>query len=208
MDYYATGTFQDAGADGIFSTSYFKRLARRDLEGKWGAFIVVALLLSVFTAVVSSVPLAGLAFAGIGPVGFVAISMAVVRGSMPTMADAFSGFNNFWRNLLAVALIGIYTFLWGLLLIIPGIIKGFSYAATLYILNRYPGMGADDAITMSRSVMDGHKLELFILTLSFIGWLILVPLTFGLAAFYVFPYMQTTMAEFFTKLLDEPPTQG
>ncbi len=61
-------------------------------------------------------------------------------------------------------------------------------------------MGALDAITESRKMMDGHKMDLFILGLSFIGWLLLVYVTFGIAAIWVGPYMQTTYANFYKML--------
>ena len=93
--------------------------------------------------------------------------------------------------------------MWSLLLFIPGIIKAFSYAATFYLLREHPEMGAKEAITTSRAIMDGHKMEAFILGLSFIGWWLLVIVTFGLAGFYVIPYLSVTAGEFFTKLIDD-----
>ena len=67
-------------------------------------------------------------------------------------------------------LMGLYTVLWTLLLIIPGLIKTFSYAMTPYILAENPGMTATEAITESRRIMDGNKWRLFCLGFSFIGW--------------------------------------
>ena len=67
-------------------------------------------------------------------------------------------------------LMTLYTLLWTLLFIIPGIIKGFSYAMTPYILAENPGMTVSEAITKSRRIMDGNKFRLFCLGISFIGW--------------------------------------
>ena len=71
---------------------------------------------------------------------------------------------------------------------------------TCYILNDHPEMSATEAITESRKMMNGHKMEYFILQLSFIGWILLSVLTFGLLLFYVLPYMQATNAAFYEKL--------
>lgn len=81
----------------------------------------------------------------------------------------------------------IYLFLWSLLFVIPGIIKGYSYSQVYYIANENPGMSVDDIITESREMMDGHKWELFILQVSFIGWGILAALTLGLVGLYILP---------------------
>ena len=76
-------------------------------------------------------------------------------------------------------------------------VKSFSYALSDYILLDNPGMTVNDAITKSRQMMDGKKWKLFCLTLSFIGWFILVGLTLGILALYVVPYMNAARAAFY-----------
>lgn len=202
-------TYQPAvtNNDAAFSTGYFKKLAKEHLNGAWGAVIGMSLILWLFSLVVPFIPVvgqfAGFLFGGVIAMGYVAIAMAVVHGKKPDTTDAFSGFNQFWRNFVAYFLMMLFIWLWSLLLIIPGIIKIYSYSATFFLLNRYPEMGAKDAITKSRAIMDGHKMEAFYLGLSFIGWILLVIVTFGLAGFYVFPYMNVTTAEFYNKLIDD-----
>ena len=70
-------------------------------------------------------------------------------------------------------LMGLFTLLWTLLFIIPGLIKTYSYAMTPYILAEHPEMTATEAITESRRIMDGNKWRLFCLSFSFIGWALL-----------------------------------
>lgn len=99
----------------------------------------------------------------------------------------------------------ILTFLWTLLLIVPGIIKNYSYsqAALIYaedVKNGRQIASATEYLTESREMMQGHKLELFVLDLTFIGWWILVGLTFGLLSIYVLPYYTAARAEFFISL--------
>ena len=206
----AYGTSTQFGAETTpqaFSCATFKKLAKQHLAGKWGAFIGCSIALGLVSFAAGFVPivrgLAGILLAGVTAMGPVAIVLAVVHGQKPTMSDAFYGFNSYGRNLGAALLMGLYLSLWSLLLFIPGIIKTFSYSATFFLLHENPEMGANEAITMSRKLMDGHKMEAFILGLSFIGWWLLVIVTFGLAAFYVGPYLSVTMGEFYAKLIDD-----
>ena len=89
------------------------------------------------------------------------------------------------------------TFFWSLLFIIPGIVKGFSYAMTPFILDEYPELTPVEAIHRSRMMMRGHKFDLFYLSLSFIGWGLLGILTLGIGYLWLTPYMSTTMASFY-----------
>lgn len=92
----------------------------------------------------------------------------------------------------------LYTFLWTLLLIVPGIIKSYEYRMIPYILAENPGMNRTDVFQISRRMMDGQKLDAFILDLSFIGWFLLEKLSVGLAGiFYVRPYYQAVYAELY-----------
>lgn len=94
--------------------------------------------------------------------------------------DPFSEFDRFSQGFLQHFLRSLYTFLWGLLFIIPGIVKHYSYAMTPFIMAENPEMTASEAIEASKQLMNGHKGELFILGLTFIGWDILANLTFGI----------------------------
>lgn len=97
-------------------------------------------------------------------------------------------------------LMGLFIFLWTLLLVIPGIIKAFSYAMTPYILDEHPELSASQAIDRSREMMRGHKFDLFWLYLSFIGWFFLAILTCGIGFFWLVPYVQTSVAAFYYDL--------
>ncbi|MCK8624570.1 DUF975 family protein [Apilactobacillus xinyiensis] len=112
----------------------------------------------------------------------------------------------FWGTIFIGILSYILTVLWTILLIIPGIIKSLAYSQAIYIYRDAADKGEHlsymDAITKSRQLMDGHKWEFFVLQLSFIGWHLLVIVTFGLAALYVTPYYNLTMANFYDSLLN------
>ena len=112
----------------------------------------------------------------------------------------FEGFKkSFLNSFLAMLLVGLFTFLWSLLFVIPGIIKMFSYAMTPYIIAENPEIDALRAIDESRAMMNGHKAELFFLRLSFIGWFILGAITV-VGVVFVLPYYQTAEANFFIEL--------
>lgn len=120
----------------------------------------------------------------------------------------FSAFSRkyFVSTLVLYLLQAIFTFLWSLLFIIPGIIKEFSYSQTYLIYKDVNEANEDnnlnylDYITLSRELMDGHKMDLFILKLSFIGWFILGFVTFGIAFIWIIPYYETTMVAFYKDL--------
>ena len=118
------------------------------------------------------------------------------------LSEIKRGFSPNWlHNVGAMLLKDIFLCLWSLLFIIPGIIKAYSYCMVPFILADNPNIGAKEAITLSRKMMDGNKWRAFVLDLSFIGWFLLVGLTGGiLGIFYVNPYVYSTHAELYHAL--------
>lgn len=109
--------------------------------------------------------------------------------------------SNYGKNVLTMFLIRLFTALWAILLVIPGIIKAYSYMLVPYILADTPDIPRRDAIRLSEDLMRGYKMDTFILDLSFIGWQILNALTAGLlGVFYVNPYVHATKAELYRTL--------
>ena len=114
------------------------------------------------------------------------------------------GFRNYWHNFATLFLRDLYLVLWTMLLIVPGIIKGYSYRMVPYILADEPDLTPNEAITRSREMMDGNKWQAFLLDLSFIGWILLGILTLGLVlVFWTAPYMQSSNAALYLKLSGE-----
>ena len=98
----------------------------------------------------------------------------------------------------------LYTFLWSLLLIIPGIVKAYEYRMIPYILSENPNMEKSEAFAMSKQMMNGNKWRAFVLDLSFILWEILGACTLGiLNIFYVEPYRYLTAAGLYQALKEE-----
>lgn len=97
---------------------------------------------------------------------------------------------------------GLFLGLWTLLFIIPGIIKAYSYAMASYLLVNEKNLGPVDAITKSRQLMDGKKMQLFMLDLGYLGWYLLSLFTFGILAIWVSAWHQTARALFFKDAYD------
>lgn len=163
----------------------------------------------VVTLIVTAIPTAS----AIAVVGFILMGPLLVGQAIylidmiETGSDGkkielvIEGFKrSFVNSFLAVLLTRIFTFLWSLLFIIPGIIKSLAYAMTPYIIAENPDIDAMKAIEMSQEMMKGHKMELFMLHLSFIGWYILGMITFGVGMFFLLPYVQTAVANFYVEL--------
>ena len=115
-------------------------------------------------------------------------------------SDLFSQFERFGTGFAQQFLRVLFTTLWMLLFIIPGIVKGLSYAMTPFILEEHPEMTASEAIKASMRLMDGYKMDLFILGLTFIGWQILACLTMGIGFLFLNPYMNATYAVFYRSI--------
>ena len=165
---------------------------------------------AVLTAAAASVASAGsalnllqLILGGVVQLGYGKFLLAQHDGREYQVKDLFSQFDRFSVGFLQRFLRALYTFLWGLLFIIPGIVKGYAYAMTPYILTDHPEMTAKQAIQLSQELMDGYKTDLFVLGLTFIGWDILNLLTLGIGSFWLSPYKEATRTAFYRQLLAE-----
>lgn len=136
--------------------------------------------------------------------------LQIWRGEETEVGNMFSiGFERYGRYLGGMLLVGLYTFLWSLLFFFPGIVKSFSYALTPYILREMPDLSVNQAIKLSSRMMDGHKMELFVVYLSFIGWYLLGAMTFYILTLgYVSPYMGITVAGFYDEVKKEAIASG
>ncbi|SFU70902.1 Uncharacterized membrane protein [Clostridium sp. DSM 8431] len=184
-----------------------KTAAKNQIKGNIGAYFVCMLVTAVICGALECIPKVGpiIAFIFVSPIslGFTHLALGMTRGEKVHVKKLFESFNDFERSLLVNLLVAIFTFLWSLLLVVPGIIKGLSYSMSLYILADNPDMTAKEAFEESKTMMEGHKLELFVLILSFILWDILTVVTCGIASIYVAPYKVATFANYYNKLKNE-----
>ncbi len=135
-------------------------------------------------------------------IGLTYFFMGVWRGNNPPFETLFSGFYRYLQSLVAILWRYLFTFLWSLLLVIPGIIKSMAYSMTPYLVADYPDLDARRALKISMAITDGHKMEIFVMYLSFAGWMVLSMFTLEiLHLVYVGPYMETAMAGLYDELL-------
>ena len=190
-----------------------KMAAKQQIKGKIGILFVITLVIAVISGIANVVlgliPVVGsLAATVIVTPAFalsvVRIYLNVVKGNAPELNDAFTGFNDFWAAFKVTFLVGLFTFLWSLLFVIPGIIKGISYSMSMYVLAENKGKPALECIAESKKMTEGHKMELFVLALSFIGWAFVGAITFGIAYIWITPYMQATITNAYNYLKPAP----
>ena len=180
--------------------------ARVVLSDNWLMGAIAALLYSAITGGLAAIPIVGgVAFLFVLPIvyGFSITMLHLFRQKEIDLGLLFEGFSDYGRILGTKLLQAVYLFLWTLLLVIPGIIKYYSYAMVDYILKDEPEIRNNAAIEKSMAMMDGHKMQLFLLHLSFIGWAILCIFTFGIGFFFLQAYVGTSMAAFYEDLKKE-----
>lgn len=128
------------------------------------------------------------------------------KGESIDIKDMFVTFTNgdLWKKaLLTSFLVSIYTFLWSLLFIVPGIIKGYSYSMAVFLIMEDPDITPQEAIKKSMEMTNGYKGDMFVMDLSFIGWFLLSNLTFGiLYIFWTMPYYTVAKAGIYGRLLE------
>lgn len=179
--------------------------ARESLKGKWGLAIGAVAILAVINIATAVLQDAGsvisLIISGPLSLGWVTFVLALSRDQGPKIDQMFDGFKRFGTALGAYLLMLLFTILWMLLLIIPGIIAALSYSQTFYVLADDPSLGPMDAIRKSKEMMYGNRWKFFCLGLRFIGWLLVSILTLGIGFFWVIPYIAVSMAKFYDDLV-------
>jgi len=169
----------------------------------------LALVYFVFTLIIGAI--AGLSAVGVGAIagllltgpltlGFINVIRLNYHGKEFSCNTLFTGFGDFGKTFLVAFLSELYIGLWTMLFIIPGIVKSYSYSMVYFIHSERHDLSANDCITESREIMDGHKWELFCLDLSYIGWGILCLLTLGILSFWVVPKITTAHYAFYRKI--------
>lgn len=178
------------------------------LSGHWGGPIAVTLVYGLIIGLINGlseyVPFLGLASLIVtGPllVGLSGYFIDFTKQRNPDFDGLFNGFKDSFGNSIVLLLLTVlFTLLWALLFIIPGIIKLIAYSMAPYLMAENPSITATEALDESQRLMDGHKMDYFILQLSFIGWILLGLITFGIAFIWVAPYMQAATAEFYIEI--------
>ena len=129
----------------------------------------------------------------------------LIRGRQMDINEIFSKYKYFLPILVITFLVGLFTALWTILLIIPGIIYAFKVAMVPYLMADELDENTKymELIDKSKEMMNGYKFDYFVFNLSFIGWILLIPITFGIASIWVVPYVITANAMYYEKLKEK-----
>lgn len=198
----------------MISRSELKRDAKSQLSNYWGVsigIIIVCMLISYIPELLSYInpesatiailiPIISLVITGPLAIGQSRFFINLANRENPKFSDLWFGFNNILRGIGVTLLVGIAVCIGTILFIIPGIIVSFMYSQVYYIMAENPNKSVLECLRESARIMKGHKMELLILELSFLGWIILTALTCGIAGLYVLPYYSATLANFYLEI--------
>lgn len=193
-----------------------KNYAKEKLSGNLGSIwkiLIIALGISLASTCVLSIlfnkmdadfldSLLGILMMPLG-IGTTAFFVSLIENTNFEAKDLFKYYHDFVKVIGVTVLMSLIVMLGYICFIIPGIILTLSYSLVPIILIKKPELGIVETLKYSREKMQGHKLDAFVLGLSFIGWAILGTLTFGILYIWLFPYMQLTFTKFYLNILGE-----
>ncbi len=193
-----------------------KNFAKEKISGNLGSIwkiLIIALGISLASTCVLSIlfnkmdadfldSLLGILMMPLG-IGTTAFFVSLIENTNFEAKDLFKYYHDFVKIIGVTILMGLIVMLGYICFIIPGIILTLSYSLVPIILIKKPELGIVETLKYSREKMQGHKLDTFVLGLSFIGWAILGTLTFGILYIWLYPYMQLTFTKFYLNILGE-----
>jgi uncharacterized membrane protein len=186
----------------------FRAKAWAACKGNWGVAILSLIIVSIITGICGVIPAVGslitLVITGPLMLGLAVVFSKLIQGEKAEIANLFDGFKNFVNSFLLYILNSLFTVLWSLLFVIPGIVMSYAYSMSFYILKDNPELSANEARKQSIEMMRGNKWRLFCLDLSFIGWVLLSILTLGILMLWVSPVQQASHAAFYESLKPAP----
>ncbi len=186
--------------------------ARVCLQERWTLAIGTYLLLTLIFVSLAGCTGGILSILASGPlsVGAVLFSLSLSRKQKASTSQLFMGFKRLEATIIYNILIMIYTILWSLLFLVPGIVAAFSYLLTPFIIAEDKTISASEAIKKSKELMKGNKCKAFCLVFRFFGWFLLCLLTLGIGFLWLIPYMHVSVSNFYLDVVkqDTQITQG
>jgi uncharacterized membrane protein len=202
------------------SRKELKTAAKGSLKGRWGGPIGITAILFAFFILTGAIGQANKDFSIIGSLISIFLTGAfnfgvccyyllfVKNTEKPEISLIFKGFNYYLKTLGMYLWMMLWVILWALLLVVPGIIKSIAYSQSFYIIAENPSVQVKDALKVSMKMTDGHKGEIFVLYLSFFGWMLLCILTLGIGFLWLVPYMTATLTNLYLKLKEISLAKG
>ena len=195
----------------MWTISSIKASAMEKFKANYGSSVLVLVLAGIIILAAESlgsiIPLGGSLAATIFLVNIIGevgtrrffIHNHRDKGEVGHLFESFS--SSYLNQVLVMLLKNLFVWLWSLLLIVPGIMKAYSYTMTELILVEHPEYSPLQAITASKEMMYGHRWEFFCLQARFWAWGLLCCFTFGIAALWLYPYYMTAKSKFYMDLL-------
>ncbi|MDP4134134.1 MAG: DUF975 family protein, partial [Bacillota bacterium] len=190
-----------------------KDLAQEQISGNIWILFGIALIIAIIVSIASKIGvectknaqhfgsfIASLLISPPFTVSTVLIYLNLAKGIKPNVGMAFEGFKYYLKSVGLYLILFIAEVIGLCLLIVPGIIISLAFSMSFYILAENKNIGIFDALGASRDMMKGHKMDLFVLYLSFIGWELLGILTLGILYIWLVPYMSATYVNFYNAI--------
>lgn len=190
-----------------------KENAKTQLRGKWGLAIITLLasliIVSIFSIVMKFLQPEGGTLTVIGEFVSTFLGGAITLGTCKFLLniatnngeekfnDLFLGFNIYFKSLGLWIVINLIICIATVFFIVPGVIVALMFSQSFFILCENNEKSIMECLKESAEIMEKNKIQLFVLELSFIGWWIVVILTFGIGILWVYPYRQVTLANFY-----------
>ena len=194
----------------------YKNLALSKLKGNWKPAVItslvytlIAVVFSIIAEKVSDSDLLALILVLVEMVVLMPLAVGYSNAfRLMLIKDDYNLLNNMVgiaktdckRNILGMLLMAVKILLWTLLLIIPGIVKSYAYMLTPYILHDKPEIGFKEASSLSDEMMKGHKMDLFLIWLGYMGFALLSILALGIPLLWLYPYYQVVLAKFYEEV--------
>lgn len=173
------------------------------MQGNWTNLVVMSLVFCLIAALTAyNFPLVLFVYCPLALGLVITIMHFVRRTKSVSVEDLFSAFNAqfYWKSMGLGILVWVYTFLWSLLLLVPGVIKGCSYFLAPYILVDNPEITAEEAICRSMRLMEGHKMQLFLMSLGYFFLFMLSSLLLFIPMIWLVPYYTVAYVKFYEEL--------
>lgn len=179
-----------------------KKIAKQIIKNKWITAFVAILIYSAAIGLVSMITacIGLLLFSTIAYIALWNVFINALYKNEYKIEDMTVGLKEGITNRITVSCLkSLYILLWTICFIIPGIVKKYSYYLVDFISRENPDMPASECLKESERLMKGHKWEMFVFDLSFIGWYFLTALTFGILSIWVMPYINQSTVVYIDK---------
>lgn len=185
----------------MLNRAELKQLAKSQLSGKWGSGVLITFVYGIINFGINIIVCVPFLVSIPVNVGLHNAYLNFVKTNKKLeVSDLFNSFNYYGKALGIVLWTALWTVLWSLLFIIPGIIKSLAYSQSVYIVANNPNVNVLDALKISMKMTKGYKWQIFIMGLSFLGWIFLGVLSLFIGFLWIVPYIKTTFANLFFKL--------